>query len=581
VPNDASPPQQPAPASRLVARLPLRGVLRLDPAADAWHQSAVSVVVAAGIPNVALLALGRLDLAIYVSAGALCALFAHGMPYAARARVLAGALAGMLTGLAVALVTASVADSLAVRIVVAGLLAAVQKVTSEASRIAPPGRLIFTFVSATCTFLPQELPQVPAHLALALGGGVIAWLVCMAPALVHRQGPQRLAVARALEAAARLSRVPANTPQRERARHAAAAVVQTAWQNLAVVRVRTDSQLAARRALQHLLIRAETAVAADSVGTRRLASSESRLRLWARTLRGRHAVPDVRDDVEERFERIGVDADFALGDWQYARRAIVRGWRQFLRELRPGSPLIAVGVRVAVGSIAAGFVSMAAGVGHPSWAIVTVVAVSQANASRTWTRALQRAVGTFAGLLVFTAITPLTQSHPLVHVLAFLAFLFGIEATVSRNYWLGSACVTSMALLLTTFSQVQPTGELVADRWIDTCVGVAVGVLISVLVTNRRTADRIDDALDEVCRTQADARALMSTEHRAESDLWSVHDHLATALVELRRAVDVATGEWRQRTLPVERIMLAERDGHAALGELVLTIWPTSGDDKC
>ena len=47
------------------------------------------MVVAAAPPNLTLLALDRLDLAMYTMAGSLCALYAHHRPYAARALVTA------------------------------------------------------------------------------------------------------------------------------------------------------------------------------------------------------------------------------------------------------------------------------------------------------------------------------------------------------------------------------------------------------------------------------------------------------------------------------------------------------------
>lgn len=43
-----------------VRRLPLADVLRLNRPSDIWFKPALSVVVAVGVPNLALLALGRL-----------------------------------------------------------------------------------------------------------------------------------------------------------------------------------------------------------------------------------------------------------------------------------------------------------------------------------------------------------------------------------------------------------------------------------------------------------------------------------------------------------------------------------------
>ena len=169
-------------------------------------------MAALAVPDFALFALGRLDLILYTSAGAMCALYAHGLPYAARARTLLWVVLGMVAGLGVALTAASLTTSTALLVVLASLVAAVHKMVCDATRIGPPGNLILTFIAASAFFVPQHLGQVPLHLALALGAGGLAWLVCMAPALIRPRGPERIATARALEAAAGLLRTERWTP---------------------------------------------------------------------------------------------------------------------------------------------------------------------------------------------------------------------------------------------------------------------------------------------------------------------------------------------------------------------------------
>ncbi|MGW2123936.1 FUSC family protein [Streptomyces sp. SM1] len=63
---------------------------------------------------------------------------------------------------------------------------------------------------------------------------------------------------------------------------------------------------------------------------------------------------------------------------------------------------------------------------------------------------------------------------------------FGAEALVGRTYWLGTVCVTPLALLVTEFAGHQRTGDLVAERAVDTLVGALVGFAAAVAVTNRR-----------------------------------------------------------------------------------------------
>ncbi|RFU37715.1 FUSC family protein, partial [Actinomadura logoneensis] len=255
-----------------VRPLPLRGVLALGRRSDIWYKPALSAVIASAVPDLALLAAGRLDLALYTSAGSLVALYAHGRPYAARARTLARVALLMLASLAVALGTAALTGDVAVRVAVAALLAAGHKLVCDATRIGPPGNVIFTFVASGCAFVPQRLADVPGHLALALAGAAISWLVCMAPALVRPDGPERLAVARALEAVARVPQAAVRTPDGtarpedddpavRRARHDAAAAINAAWHTLLLVPPRAAGR---RVPLERLVARAESVLGGAS-----------------------------------------------------------------------------------------------------------------------------------------------------------------------------------------------------------------------------------------------------------------------------------------------------------------------------
>ncbi|MET8478136.1 FUSC family protein, partial [Streptomyces clavifer] len=180
-----------------VHKLPVTGTLRLKSPAEIWFKPALSVVVASAVPNLLLYSIDRLDLVMYTMAGSLCALYGHNLPYARRARTVVGVVLGMVAGLAVALFTASATDSTAVLIAVGAVLAAAQRTLCDATRIGPPGNVIFTFITSAALFAPQEPGQVPGHLALALAAGAFSWLVTVGPALGRREGPERRATARA------------------------------------------------------------------------------------------------------------------------------------------------------------------------------------------------------------------------------------------------------------------------------------------------------------------------------------------------------------------------------------------------
>ncbi|MFD5138529.1 FUSC family protein [Streptomyces sp. NPDC058378] len=549
-----------------VHALPVTGVLRLNSPAEIWYKPALSVVVASAVPNLLLYSLDRLDLVMYTMAGSLCALYGHNLPYARRVHTVLRVILGMAAGLAVALVVGSLTDSTAVLIAVGALLAAVQKTFCDATRIGPPGNVIFAFVTSAALFAPQELGQVPGHMGLMLAAGAFSWLVTVGPALWRREGPERLATARALDAAAAYAADPG-----PRTRHAAAAAVQAAWQSL----LAAGRPTAVRQELERLVVHAERALmttAADGAGP-------EELRRWAAGTRARGPVPcppPAPGTVEQLF---GIDAERA---GQRMRRGRREARRRLLRALGPGSPVLPVAFRTLVGCALAGYVSSALGVGHPYWAIVTAASVYQPNLVLSWSRALQRTVGNLLGVLVFAAVIPLARLDPLALVLCVLFFNFAAEALITRNYWLGSVAVTPMALLILEFGGFQPAGELITDRALDTLVGVAVGFLAAIAVTNRRASGRVERAL----------AAAVDARHRAElavADpavdtlvLETARRRLTASLVELRDAGDVASGEWWQRALPEEELLAAEQAGHRTLAATaqrqgLITLPPANG----
>lgn len=527
-------------------RLPLAGVLRLGRPSDIWFKPAVSVVAAVAPANLILLALGRLDLAMYTMAGSLCALYAHNRPYAARARALAWVVLGMTAGLAVALVAAALTADAVLLVTVGALLAAAQKTLCDATRVGPPGNVVLTFVTSAALFAPQTLDQVPAHVGLALATGVWAWLIGMAPGLLRPHGPERRATAHALDATAAYAQAcgAAEGDGHARARAAAAAAVQAAWQSLLSTGVHT----ATRRALERLVVRAEVALAAPAD------SDPARLRAWARELRGTGRVPRVQEVPGEADELLGVDVELAG-----PARPL---WSRL-------GPLTPIALRTALGCALAGYASLALGVGRPYWALVTAASLYQANLALTWSRAVQRVVGNLVGVLVFAAVVPLAHLHQAALVLCCLAFNFGAEALISRNYWLGSVCVTPMALLVTEFAQIQDSGQLITERLVDTLVGALVGFVAAVAVTNRRAGDRLEQALTAVERAREHAARLLAERQPAPAALDSARRGLTAALVDLRATADAASGEWWQRALPQEGVVAAERSAHRTLAATV------------
>ncbi len=579
--------------SARVRRLPVVGALRLGRPSDVWFKPALSVVAAVAPPSLLLMTLGRLDLVPYTMAGSLCALYAHNRPYAARAKVLAWVILGMLGGLAVALVSASLTRNAVVLVTVGALLAAVQKAVCDATRVGPPAHVILTFVSSAALFVPQTLGQAPGHLALAAAAGVWAWLVGMAPAPLRPHGPERRATAQALNAAAAYAETARGGEEGAGARSAAYAAVHAAWQTLLAIRNRPSTT---RRALERLVVRAEVALAAPAD------ADPARLRSWARAVRGTGRIPRTGDPRREedglrqeddglRPDGVGSCPDAAgpcrtdggarLDDDSLRREGDLIRERDELvgvaaeRAVAPRplwsrlGPLAPVAVRSALGCALAGYVSLALGAERPYWALVTAASLYQANITLTWSRAVQRVVGNLVGVLLFAAVAPVAQLGPLALVLCILACNFGAEALIGRNYWLGSVCVTPLALLVTELPGYQPTGELVTGRVVDTLVGALVGFVAAVAVTNRRAGRRVERALTTVDRARELATRLAADPSSTPAALEAARRGLAAAVVDLRATADAAAGEWWQRALPQERVVLAEQAAHRTLAATV------------
>lgn len=449
-------------------RLPSAGVLRLGRPSDIWFKPALSVVAAVAPPNLALLTLGRLDLAMYTMAGSLCALYAHNRPYAARARALAWVVLGMLGGLATALVAASLTGNAVVLVTVGAVLAAVQKALCDATRVGPPGNVVLTFISSAALFTPQTLAEIPGHVALAAAAAAWAWLVGMAPGLLRPHGPERRATAGALNAAAAYVEMGGTggtgdtseggtVEARARARATAVTAAQAARQSLLSAGRPSET----RAALERLVVRAEVALAAPAD------ADPAPLRTWARQVRGNRPVPEV-DDLTG-LTGVGTEPDSSPGPL----------WRRL-------GPLAPLALRTALGCALAGYASLALGIGRPYWALVTAASLYQASLTLTWGRGVQRVVGNLLGVLLFAALVPVAHTGEVALVLCCLALNFGAEALIARNYWLGSVCVTPMALLITEFAGFQEPGRLIAERVVDTLVGALVGLVAAVAVPDRR-----------------------------------------------------------------------------------------------
>ncbi len=141
--------------------------------------------------------------------------------------------------------------------------------------------------------------------------------------------------------------------------------------------------------------------------------------------------------------------------------------------------------RTAGAALVAGGIATGLGIGHPYWAVVgAVVPLSARALLPQLVRGVQRLIGTALGLLVAAVLLAL-DPRGLVLVVVVVLLQGVAELLIGRNYALALVAVTPLALLVGHLAAPSPAGPLLADRAVETVVGVAVGVLAGWLTRDR------------------------------------------------------------------------------------------------
>jgi uncharacterized membrane protein YccC len=132
------------------------------------------------------------------------------------------------------------------------------------------------------------------------------------------------------------------------------------------------------------------------------------------------------------------------------------------------------------GSLVAGGLAMLAGVGHPYWAVVSVVAVLPPPGARHSTsRAFHRIFGTAIGV-VLTALVLLPGPPVWVLILVIAVGQFGAEILIGKHYGAALLFITPLALTVAHLGSPAPVSGLLVDRVVETVLGGAVALVIVV-----------------------------------------------------------------------------------------------------
>jgi uncharacterized membrane protein YccC len=134
-----------------------------------------------------------------------------------------------------------------------------------------------------------------------------------------------------------------------------------------------------------------------------------------------------------------------------------------------------------VGVLAAGGLAILAGIGHPYWAVVSVVAVlPPPRAAHSTARAFHRIVGTVLGVVVTGLV--LVPNPPVAVLIVVIAIgQFGAEILVGRHYGAALLFITPLALTVAHLASPLPIQALLVDRTVETALGGGIAILIVLL----------------------------------------------------------------------------------------------------
>lgn len=598
-------------AARVGRALSPRGALALQ-SVDGALSFALRAALAMAVPALPMALAGRADLAVYAMLGSFTTTFGRNLPYARRARVLAvvavamTACVGCGSALAVWAQPRGGGAGAAVTVAAMALVAAAAKFACDAARLRGLGAVLLLFAFAVAAYGSTDPTDVGVQTALAATGAAVAWALAVLGWFVHPDRPQRLVVAAALRELADLWEAAGAGAGRGLVRHRATAAVLQAYRTLGVMPPtgaerggRGDTCLRLTDLAWALLIGSARRAPDDPRGParnlrrqadllvsrrRRLPRMLPELAVLAPTASSRAAsLPTARDtaapgSAPETVPDTGPSPSPAAASSSSSTRlpdTSPRAAEARATELVTGrghgaaartAVLLVPALRMLLGTGLAGAAALPLGLGHGYWAAISAAAVLHSVNVRTAAqRAVQRTLGTMAGLLIALGVLA-TRPEPVVLTLVIVVLEFLLEYVVARNYGLGVVFLTPLALLLTDLVAPSPAGDLVQDRALSSLLGVGIALVCALLVVHDRAAVRAQHAL--VACSAASARAERALGERSVASFPAVQTRLAAAVVELREADDAAAGElWPAEIDPTE-LAAAERRAHLLLERL-------------
>ncbi|MGI5401686.1 FUSC family protein [Streptomyces sp. CA-135486] len=464
------------------------------------------------------------------------------------------------------------------------LVALVSGMISSIGAVASVSGLLLLLNAVVGAGLPMPGPWWKAPLLLALGGMFVLVLTLLAWPLRGRE-PERAAVAGAYRSVADLLAA-AGTSAYDDKRQAVTGSLNSSYD---LILARRAGEHGRRSPLVRLLAQLNVLIPlVEAAAAAHLHGRASRRPEIARAVRdladavdkGRSEAPELElprpegpadRAVEAALRHAAVvvhkpDPDPYNVDDRLGRPAALRiRARRGVRNVLLSEPSWRYGLRLALCiGLAQSLVSLVP-VPRSYWVALTVTFVLKPDFGSVFSRAVLRALGTAAGLLVAAAVlSEVPRGWWDVPVMMVLAAL--IPAFSAKGYAFQTAAITPVILLLSDVLNHQGF-HLVLPRLVDSLMGCAIALVAGYLLWpeswHTRVGDRLATAVDDAARYVAYAFGAPSGEDRGERvrrrrriyrDLSSVRSEFQRALTE-PPPVGARAAAWWPLVVAVERVV--------------------------
>ena len=480
----------------------LRQLLRATPVPIPWKRAARAAGAIGGAITIGML-VGRLDLGVLASTGALCATLADtDGPYRYRASRLGWVVAAGAVGFFLGTVTAGHAVLSAVLLILTAGVSAVISAGGSTASTAGLQLLVFAVVGSA-----QAASPVTATACFLAGAG-LAVLLAVGPWPVRATAPERAAVADVYdELAAMLAGT--GTGHGRQARQRLTAALNLAYDRLLGARSRLSGRdLAYRRLLT--LLSTTTPVVEASVAVLhsrtpppgevvlhlvRLADAirvDDPLPPAPRHEGGPRAVTALYQGLhglDERAKPIDTERTSA--------RERLRGW---LDSVVAGPVTWRFTLRLMTCVALATLVGAVLPLQHANWVALTVAIVLKPDFGSVFGRAVLRAGGTTIGVLLGAGVLAV-DPHGWALVVLVVVIAFVLPIGKARNYGMFSVFVTPLVIVQLDLARAGDHG-LVLARFADTAIGCAIVLIAGYLLWpgSRRAdvGDKLADSVDTI-----------------------------------------------------------------------------------